>query len=168
MAMTQAAKHVAFPDKKASEYFGELTFNKSAMREYLTAEAFRQVMNSIEKGEKIDRRIADQVAAGLKAWAINKGATHYTHWFLPLTGSPPKSTMHLSTRSKAAKASRISGDLNSPSRNPMLPVSRRAASAAPLKPADIRHGIPLPRLLSWTGPSASPRLCLLYRRSARL
>lgn len=87
IAMTRESKHVEFPNIKASEYFGELTFNRSAMREYLTEEAFRQVMNSIEKGEKIDRRIADQVAAGLKAWAINKGATHYTHWFLPLTGS---------------------------------------------------------------------------------
>ena len=87
MAMGHEPRVVDFPNAKASEYFGELTFNKSAMREYLTAEAFQQVMNSIEKGEKIDRRIADQVAAGLKAWAIHKGATHYTHWFLPLTGS---------------------------------------------------------------------------------
>ncbi len=87
MAMAHEPHKVVFPNAKASEYFGELTFNRAAMREYLTTEAFQQVMNSIEKGEKIDRRIADQVAAGLKAWAINKGATHYTHWFLPLTGS---------------------------------------------------------------------------------
>jgi len=57
------------------------------MREFLTEEAFRQVMNAIEKGIKIDRRVADQVAAGMKSWAINHGATHYTHWFLPLTGA---------------------------------------------------------------------------------
>jgi glutamine synthetase len=87
MTMSRQGKEVVFPDKKASEYFGELTFNKSAMREYLTEEAYQQVMNSIEKGEKINRAIADQVAAGLKAWAIANGATHYTHWFLPLTGS---------------------------------------------------------------------------------
>jgi glutamine synthetase len=87
IAMTREIKNVVFPEVKASEYFGELTFNRGAMREYLTEEAYRQVMNSIEKGEKIDRRIADQVAAGLKAWAIAKGATHYTHWFLPLTGA---------------------------------------------------------------------------------
>jgi len=87
MAMTRKHHTVQFPDQKASEYFGELTFNKAAMREYLTEEAYNQVMNSIEKGEKIDRKIADQVAAGIKAWAISKGATHYTHWFLPLTGA---------------------------------------------------------------------------------
>ena len=87
MTMTRKEHVVKFPDTKASEYFGELTFNKAAMREYLTEEAFTQVMNSIEKGERIDRKIADQVAAGIKAWAISKGATHYTHWFLPLTGA---------------------------------------------------------------------------------
>ena len=87
MAMMRQRKPVEFPEAKASEYFGELTFNKVAMREYLTEEAFQQVMNSIEKGQKIDRRIADQVAAGIKAWAISRGATHYTHWFLPLTGA---------------------------------------------------------------------------------
>lgn len=87
IAMQRQPHEVVFPDRKASEYFGELTFNRNAMREYLTEEAFQQVMNAIEQGEKIDRRIADQVAAGLKAWAISKGATHYTHWFLPLTGS---------------------------------------------------------------------------------
>jgi glutamine synthetase len=87
LAMNRSRRAVEFPDIKASEYFGELTFNRAAMREYLTEEAYTQVMNSIEKGEKIDRKIADQVAAGIKAWAINKGATHYTHWFLPLTGA---------------------------------------------------------------------------------
>ncbi len=86
-AMKRETRVVVFPEGKASDYFGELTFNNPAMREYLTEEAFRQVINSIESGEKINRRIADQVAAGLKAWAIHKGATHYTHWFLPLTGS---------------------------------------------------------------------------------
>ncbi len=87
ISMTRSSHVVGYPDRKASEYFGELTFNHAAMREYLTEEAFKQVMNSIEKGEKIDRKIADQVAAGIKAWAISKGATHYTHWFLPLTGA---------------------------------------------------------------------------------
>ena len=87
ITMSRRQHAVEFPNLKASEYFGELTFNKAAMREYLTEEAFNQVMNSIEKGERIDRKIADQVAAGIKAWAISKGATHYTHWFLPLTGA---------------------------------------------------------------------------------
>jgi glutamine synthetase len=75
------------PTKKPSEYFGEMTFNHSAMKEYLTDESFGKVMSAIEKGTKIEREAANQVASSMKAWAIAKGATHYTHWFHPLTGS---------------------------------------------------------------------------------
>lgn len=73
--------------KKVSEYFGEMTFNRHTMRQYMSEEAYQAVMNAIELGGRIDRRIADQVATGMKAWAISKGATHYTHWFHPLTGA---------------------------------------------------------------------------------
>jgi glutamine synthetase len=72
---------------KVSDYFGENTFNQSVMRQYLSKEAFQQLQNVINKGEKIDRRIADQVATAIKSWAVSKGATHYTHWFHPLTGA---------------------------------------------------------------------------------
>jgi len=75
------------PTRKVSEYFGEMTFNREAMQEYLTREAHQKLINTIEKGETIERKIADQIAAGIKSWAISKGATHYTHWFHPLTGS---------------------------------------------------------------------------------
>jgi glutamine synthetase len=70
-----------------SDYFGENTFNQAVMRQYLSKEAFQQLQNVINTGEKIDRRIADQVATAIKSWAISKGATHYTHWFHPLTGA---------------------------------------------------------------------------------
>ncbi|MCL4136681.1 UNVERIFIED_CONTAM: hypothetical protein GTU68_030217 [Idotea baltica] len=56
------------------------------MRQYLTKEAYQGVMNAIQHGTKIDRKIADQVAASMKDWALSKGVTHYTHWFQPLTG----------------------------------------------------------------------------------
>lgn len=75
------------PKNKPSEYYGEMTFNMSAMKEYLTVEAFGKVKSAIEEGFKIDRKVADQIAASMKAWASSKGATHYTHWFHPLTGS---------------------------------------------------------------------------------
>jgi glutamine synthetase len=84
---TRTPAKANIPHGKISEYFGELTFNETAMREYLTAEAYEKVTNAITKGEKIERKIADQIAASLKAWAITKGATHYTHWFHPLTGA---------------------------------------------------------------------------------
>ncbi len=75
------------PNEKISEYFGSHVFNDVSMREYLSEEAYLSVMSAIESGRKIDREVADQVAASMKAWAMNKGATHFTHWFQPLTGS---------------------------------------------------------------------------------
>ena len=72
---------------RVSDVFGENVFNKKAMAEYMTPEAYRSVLAAIDKGSKINRDIADQVAAGMKSWALAKGATHYTHWFQPLTGA---------------------------------------------------------------------------------
>jgi len=72
---------------RRSELFGSNVFNESAMRQFMTKDAFNSVMNAIEFGTKIDRKIADQIAAAMKDWALAKGATHYTHWFQPLTGA---------------------------------------------------------------------------------
>ena len=74
-------------NEKRSVLFGKNVFNKHAMQQYLTRSAYESVMNAIEKGTKIDRKIADQVAVSMKDWAISKGATQYTHWFQPLTGA---------------------------------------------------------------------------------
>ncbi len=73
--------------ERRSSLFGKNVFNKQAMRQYLTKESFKSVIDAIEKGLKIDRKIADQISTGMKEWAISKGATHYTHWFQPLTGT---------------------------------------------------------------------------------
>ncbi|MEO0901502.1 MAG: glutamine synthetase III, partial [Bacteroidota bacterium] len=72
---------------KRSELFGKNVFNEEKMRQFLTTEALEKVKSAIFQGTKIDRKIADQVAEGMKAWALSMGATHYTHWFQPLTGS---------------------------------------------------------------------------------
>lgn len=72
---------------KISCFYGEMTFNASTMQQYLSREAYNKVLDAMEKGEQIDRKSADEIAAGMKAWSIAKGATHYTHWFQPLTGS---------------------------------------------------------------------------------
>ncbi len=80
-------EEVHYPSEKVSDYFGSMTFNQSVMQEYLTKEAYHAVMKAIEEGASIDRRVVDQVASAMKAWAMAKGATHYTHWFHPLTGS---------------------------------------------------------------------------------
>ena len=71
---------------KISEYFGESVFHEDVMRQYLSEEAFDSVIDAVQNGSKIDREVADQVAAGMKSWAMEKGVTHFTHWFQPLTG----------------------------------------------------------------------------------
>jgi glutamine synthetase len=78
---------VTAPSTKVSEYFNSNVFSDDAMKTYLSKEAYTSVNNAIKNGSKIDRNIADQVASGMKNWAINKGASHYTHWFQPLTGA---------------------------------------------------------------------------------
>ena len=73
--------------EKRSSLFGKNVFNNNAMQQYLTRAAYESVMDAIVHGKKIDRKIADQVAVSMKDWAMSKGATHYTHWFQPLTGA---------------------------------------------------------------------------------
>jgi len=80
-------KHVNNPSEKASDYYGSMTFNRSVMKEFLTGEAFEGVVQAMDNGVRIDRKITDQVASAMKAWALSKSVTHYTHWFHPLTGS---------------------------------------------------------------------------------
>ena len=73
--------------ERRSELFGKNVFNERAMRQYMTKEAYQSVIDAINFGTKIDRRVADQIAGSMKDWALSKGATHYTHWFQPLTGA---------------------------------------------------------------------------------
>ncbi|WP_299699805.1 glutamine synthetase III [uncultured Pontibacter sp.] len=75
------------PTHKISEYFGENVFGFSALRATMSSENFKRLCSTIEAGEKVDRNLADAVAAAMKTWAMSKGATHYTHWFQPLTGA---------------------------------------------------------------------------------
>jgi glutamine synthetase len=74
-------------DGKVSELFGKNVFHSEIMREYLPSDAYKSMMEAIQNGTRLDRKMADQVASAMKDWAITKGATHYTHWFQPLTGT---------------------------------------------------------------------------------
>lgn len=90
-----ALQELASEDKKIAHYggkkitamFGSNVFTGRAMRECLSDEAYKSLMNSAKSGSKIDRKMADQIAAGMKAWAEERGVTHFTHWFQPLTGT---------------------------------------------------------------------------------
>ena len=78
---------VAVPPARAtSEYYGCNVFNRKNMRKYLSADTRQKVYESIEQGVTLSREVAEHVAAGMKRWAMDMGATHYTHWFQPLTG----------------------------------------------------------------------------------
>lgn len=74
-------------ETKQSEIFGAHVFGFKIMQQFLTKEAFKSLMRAIDKGDKINRSIADQIASSMKDWAMAKGVTHYTHWFQPLTGA---------------------------------------------------------------------------------
>ncbi|WP_027124500.1 glutamine synthetase III [Gelidibacter mesophilus] len=81
-------KPIVFEEtERRSAIFGSNVFNEATMRQFLTKEAFNSVMSAVENGTKIDRSVADHISTGMKEWSISKGATHYSHWFQPLTGS---------------------------------------------------------------------------------
>src|SRR5690554_646471 len=88
-AVEEASKRepveVIGPKKLPSEYFGKYVFNRTQMSKYLSKETMKTVLEAIDQGKTLHREIADHVAAGMKMWAMEMGATHYTHWFQPLT-----------------------------------------------------------------------------------
>lgn len=85
--LSRTPVHVELPKATVSEFYGENVFNKETMKKWLSAESYKSVMSAIEQGTKLDRSIADDVASSMKAWAMSKGVSHYTHWFQPLTGT---------------------------------------------------------------------------------
>ena len=84
-ASKRAPVEVASPGQLPSEYYGKYVFNRTQMSKYLSKETMKIVLEAIDQGTTLHREIADHVAAGMKMWAIEMGATHYTHWFQPLT-----------------------------------------------------------------------------------
>jgi glutamine synthetase len=81
-------KPVQFEENgRKSAIFGANVFNEKAMKQYLTSDALKGVQGAVQHGTKIDRKLADYIAMGMKEWALAKGVTHYTHWFQPLTGA---------------------------------------------------------------------------------
>ena len=85
-AFTRPSVEAVPPAPATSDYYGCKVFNRKNMRKYLSEDTRRRIYESIEQGVTLDRDVAEQVAAGMKRWAMDMGATHYTHWFQPLTG----------------------------------------------------------------------------------
>lgn len=87
MAQNRPKVKVDLPSDKISDYFGSQVFGEKAMKTHLGKDAFKAIRAARESGEKIERHLADQIAAGMSQWSVTKGVTHYTHWFQPLTGT---------------------------------------------------------------------------------
>ena len=118
---------VIAPVERPSEYFGKYVFNRAKMYKYLPADVYDKLIDVIDNGTRLDRSIADAVAAGMKQWAEENGVTHYTHWFQPLT----------------------EGTALTQARSPT------AASETPSRREATRHGTPRRPCSSWTTRSAS-------------
>lgn len=86
IAMERKTVPANVPTESVPEYFASYVFDDRSMQVYLSKEAYNAVRNAIKHGKQIDREVASHVASGMKRWAIDNGAAHYTHWFQPLTG----------------------------------------------------------------------------------
>ncbi len=109
--LSRSIPNVKAPSGKISDFFGVNVFDKKKMKDFLSQEAYQSINNSIDLGEPLNREISEQVASAMKAWAMNKGATHYTHWFQPLTGTTAeKHDSFFEPTSDGSAIERFSGD----------------------------------------------------------
>ena len=86
-ALKRRPVEVKAPGEKTSDYYGLYVFDRIKMEKYLPKDAYKAVVDAVDYGKRIDMKLADQIAMGMKSWALSLGATHYTHWFQPLTES---------------------------------------------------------------------------------
>ena len=86
-ALNHRAVEVKAPGARPSDYFGEKVFGRNVMRKYLDKPTYEALLNTMDNGTPLSSELADSVAAGMRQWALDNGADHYTHWFQPLTGS---------------------------------------------------------------------------------
>jgi len=103
---------VPAPSERPSEYFGKYVFNREKMFKYLPSKVYARLVDAMDNGATLDREIADQVAEGMKRWAMELGATHYTHWFQPLTeGTAEKHDAFVEHDGKGGMMEEFSGKL---------------------------------------------------------
>ncbi len=111
-AFMKKAVEVPSPKERPSEYFGKYVFNREKMFRYLPEKAYKKLVDAIDNGNPLDREVADSVAEGMKKWAIEMGATHYTHWFHPLTeGTAEKHDAFVEHDGKGGVLEEFSGKL---------------------------------------------------------
>ncbi|MES2455748.1 MAG: glutamine synthetase III [Bacteroidota bacterium] len=86
-AQNRVSPEVKAPSTRISEFYGVNVFDKKKMKDFLSKEVYEKLVSAIDSGELINHEDANQIATAMKAWSMGKGATHYTHWFQPLTGT---------------------------------------------------------------------------------
>ena len=111
-AFKKKAIEVKTPSERPSEYFGKYVFTREKMHKYLPISVYSKLIDVIDNGARLDRSIADEVAEGMKKWAQEMGATHYTHWFQPLTeGTAEKHDAFVEHDGKGGMVEKFSGKL---------------------------------------------------------
>lgn len=136
-------------DKKISDYFGADVFDREKMRQYISKEAYESLCDAIDEGRRIDRKIANQVAQGMKTWAMEKGATHYSHWFQPLNDSTAeKHDAFFEPMWGGGSFETFKGELLV-QQEPTHRASRTEGCAIRSRPGATRHGTP-PRRHSYS------------------
>ena len=111
-AFKKHALDVKAPSERPSEYFGKYVFNRQKMYKYLPKDIYDKMIDVMDNGARLDRSIADAVAAGMKKWAQEMGVTHYTHWFQPLTeGTAEKHDAFVEHDGKGGMIEKFSGKL---------------------------------------------------------
>ena len=111
-AFKKRALDVKVPSERPSEYFGKYVFTRQKMYKYLPKEIYDSMIDVMDNGARLDRSIADAVAAGMKQWAMEMGVTHYTHWFQPLTeGTAEKHDAFVEHDGKGGMIEKFSGKL---------------------------------------------------------
>ena len=133
--------------KNVSKYFGCMVFDDRVMKASLSSKVYQSLRKTIDEGEQLDSSVADVVAEAMKEWAVSKGATHYTHWFQPLTGiTAEKHDSFISP---------------SPNGGVIMEFSGKELIKLPLRQEDIPHGIRLPMRLLKEKPYVFPQLFVL-------
>ena len=132
--------------KNVSKYFGCMVFDDRVMKASLSSKVYQSLRKTIDEGEQLDSSVADVVAEAMKEWAVSKGATHYTHWFQPLTGiTAEKHDSFISPSPNGGVIMEFSGK----------------ELIKPLRQEDIPHGIRLPMRLLKEKPYVFPQLFVL-------
>jgi len=110
MAFSHTPSDVTVPEGKVKDYFAQDVFTRERMKEYIAQEVLDQLFDDVDNGRTIHRDIAGSVAIGIRKWAIEHGATHFTHWFQPLTGGTAEKHDAFFTLKNGALMEEFSGD----------------------------------------------------------